>query len=264
MIPKDISLSNNTEYEWRAYFMSYYFPHNKALIYPNLETQQNKRFRNWLIKFKDLVEDGVIKNNYSTTVEFNLFKIIINLFIKNKILKGKFNTDIRIGLMNVPSHLENLDNSVSLLIKELSKDEQFIDMTKTIYRSDKVPRATRDAYQKKKSMSWNIDEIQKIKQISLDSIIVIDDVYTSGATAISMFQKIKEADLDILGSNICNLCINDDVKFFAFGKTLSEEEIKNDDFSSPNKEIYLPEISNNKIYSKEDNNKFKASLNNIK
>ena len=100
--------------------------------------------------------------------------------------------------------------------------------------------------------------------VFLDSIIIIDDVYTSGATAISMFEKIQEADLDILGSNICNLCINDDVKFFAFGKTLSEEEIKKNDFSAPNKEIYLPEISNNKIYSREDNNKFKVSLNNIK
>tara|TARA_B100000925_G_C21903265_1_gene428068 strand:- start:9 stop:812 length:804 start_codon:yes stop_codon:yes gene_type:complete len=267
MIPKSEKITNNLDYEWKAYFMSYYFPKNKLSMYSNLESSQNKRFREWMLKFKDLTKDGEMSDNFMNTIEFKLFKMIFSLFVENKILKNTFNQIKNIGLMHIPSHKKYSDckhNSISLLITELCKEKKFIDMTKTIYRCKTIPKGTRDTHAKKVSMSWREKELEKIKEIKLDNLIIIDDVFTSGATALSIFEKIQESGIDTIGSNICELSINNDVKFFAFGKTLSEEEIIEDNFSDPEGEIFLPEISDNGVYIKTDNNKFRSSLRNIK
>ena len=267
MIPKSKEITDNYDYGVMAYFMSYYFPKRLLAKYSHRETKQNERFRSWLLAFKDLTKDGEIKKDFMTTSEFKLFKIVLSLFVKNKILKNTFNQIYKIGLIHIPSHKKYSEckhNAISLLITELCKEQKFIDMTKTIFRSETIPKGTRDINIKKGSMSWNKKELEKIKQIKLDNIIIIDDVYTSGATTMSMFEKIQESDIDIIGSNICELCINNDVKFFAFGKTLSEEQIEDNTFSNPNDEIFLPEVSSNERYSKNDNNKFRASLKSIK
>tara|TARA_Y100001970_G_C14106823_1_gene788613 strand:+ start:467 stop:1288 length:822 start_codon:yes stop_codon:yes gene_type:complete len=265
MIPKPEQITDNFDYEWEAYFMSYYFPKNKLSMYSDHESSQNKRFREWMLKFKDLTKDGEINDDFIDAVEFNLFKMMFRLFVEKTIFKNTFNQIKNIGLMHIPSHKKYSEckhNSISLLITQLCKEKKFIDMTKTIYRCKTIPKGTRDVDVKKESMSWRQKELEKINEIKLDHVIIIDDVCTSGMTALSLFEKIMQSDLDTL-KFMQDLTVNLDVKFFAFGKTLSEDEIIENNFSDPDGEIFLPEVSNNGVYTKADNNKFRSSLKNI-
>ena len=260
MIPKAEEISNNFDYGMMSYFMSYYFPSNKLERFSHLETEQNQRFRSWLLLFKDLVKNNEIKKDYLDSSEFKLFKLILKQFIKNKILKSSFNRINKIGLINIPGHIkytESNHNAISLIIRDLCNGNGlYVDMTNIIFRSKTIQKGSRDSDINFESLSWFRKGLDRIKKIRLDNIIVVDDVCTSGSSAVAMFQKIQEHYYEMSENNA--------VKFFSFGKTLSEEEIIKNDFSDFSREIFLPEISSTGYYIEADRKKFESSLLNIK
>tara|TARA_B100000674_G_scaffold466627_1_gene450758 strand:+ start:1464 stop:2246 length:783 start_codon:yes stop_codon:yes gene_type:complete len=260
VIPKAEEISDNVDYGMTSYFMSYYFPSNKLERFSHLETEQNQRFRSWLLLFKDLVKNNEIKKDYLDTVEFKLFKIMLKQFIKRRILKSSFNRVNKIGLINIPGHIKYTEcnhNAISLIIRNLCYGNGlYVDMTNIIFRSETIQKGSRDSDINFKSLAWFRKGLNRIKEIRLDYIIVVDDVCTSGSSALAMFEKIQEHYFEMSENNA--------VKFFSFGKTLSEEEILKNNFSDPSKEIFLPEISRTGNYTKADKEKFKSSLLNIK
>lgn len=220
--------------------MAYYFPKHRLEDFGEHETQQNKLTREWILKFKRLAINDSTVSYHEETKEFKLFSFLLDSVI-NKLILNQHLSQKKVGIMAVPGSSPDSRNAISLLITELcSKNSNFINLSDAMIRKSYVNSKKSTLDEKVNSLSLDLDVLSSffLHGAPARSIIIVDDVYSSGGTFSSVWKKLFTAEEKFKKS-----FLNLDFNFFSFGKTLSNQQLIENKFSNPLKEIMLPNLS---------------------
>lgn len=267
MIPKP-SLYGNIN----LYFMAYYFPYHLAKRLGKYETLQNRLTREWILRLKKINKKDSESFEHHSKQAFELFNFLLESFIKKISANSALNGG-KIGLLAIPGSQPGSDNAVSLLTKNLClKDSNTINLSPAILRKSYCDSKNSSHEEKLESLCVDKSVLEKFfipshKKIlmsdeiydgsNIGQIIIIDDVYTSGGTFAALHEKLFSTEDPYRQFFSCT-----NVYFFSFGKTLSEEEIKENNFSNSS-EIKLPKL-NNDVFSQTELRDMRNSINYFK
>jgi hypothetical protein len=246
---------SDSEQNCSLHFMAYYFPKYRLEDFGEHETQQNELTREWILKLKRLaINDSTASNNralqdlipnhtvsyHEGTKEFKLFSFLLDSAIK-KLILNQHSSQQKVGLMAVPGSSPDSRNGVSLLITELcSKNSNFINLSDAMIRKSYCDSTKSTHDEKVNSLSLDLDVLSSffLHGDRARSIIIVDDVYSSGKTFRSVWEILFTAE-----EKFKKFFLNLDFNFFSFGKTLSIQQLNENKFSNPLKEIMLPNLS---------------------